>query len=295
MLLNDVTFVLDESFTAFNKISSLSRELLDSGSTMEESVKTEKEEALEEAKNKAKSYMSLTNESVATLKLFTDALAESFTTPEVVQRLADMLDYNLESLVGPKQKELRVENPEEYHFDAKNLLGDIIDVYLNLATKTNFHFAIARDGRCYKPVNFDSARNILSNYGLKSSEELKRWDKLGTAVENAKVEIAEEDEDLSDAPDEFIDPLLSTVMIDPVILPISRTVVDRSSIRQHLLSDSIDPFNRTPLKIEDVISNGELKAQIEAYRKEKREQRIAKQNAAAMEQDEVEEKMDTTL
>ena len=42
-------------------------------------------------------------------------------------------------------------------------------------------------------------------------------------------------------------------MKDPVTLPTSRVVVDRATIRGHLLSDSSDPFNRVPLKIEDVI------------------------------------------
>ena len=42
-------------------------------------------------------------------------------------------------------------------------------------------------------------------------------------------------------------------MRDPVMLPTSRTIVDRSTIKSHLLSDSKDPFNRMPLAIEDVI------------------------------------------
>ena len=44
-----------------------------------------------------------------------------------------------------------------------------------------------------------------------------------------------------------------TLMEDPVILPTSKTSIDRSTIRSHLLSDPTDPFNRSPLKIEDVI------------------------------------------
>ena len=44
-----------------------------------------------------------------------------------------------------------------------------------------------------------------------------------------------------------------TLMEDPVILPTSKTSIDRSTIRSHLLSDPNDPFNRAPLKIEDVI------------------------------------------
>lgn len=50
-----------------------------------------------------------------------------------------------------------------------------------------------------------------------------------------------------------LDPLIFTLMEDPVILPASRMSIDRATIRSHLLSDPNDPFNRVPLKIEDVI------------------------------------------
>ena len=49
------------------------------------------------------------------------------------------------------------------------------------------------------------------------------------------------------------DPLMYTLMRDPVTLPASRVVVDRSTIKSHLLSDSKDPFNRQPLSLENVI------------------------------------------
>lgn len=41
-------------------------------------------------------------------------------------------------------------------------------------------------------------------------------------------------------------------MEDPVLLPTSNTVVDRSTIRAHLLGDTRDPFNRLPLTMEMV-------------------------------------------
>lgn len=50
-----------------------------------------------------------------------------------------------------------------------------------------------------------------------------------------------------------VDPLMYTVMRDPVLLPSSKTIIDRSTIKAHLLSDSTDPFNRVPLKLEDVV------------------------------------------
>jgi ubiquitin conjugation factor E4 B len=252
LLLNDVTFVLDESFTAFIQIYNLQKELSTNGASLDQAQRQEKEEALSSAQSKAKSYMSLTNETVGMLKLFTEALSNSFTMPEVVQRLADMLDYNLNAMAGPKQTTLKVPNPEEYNFNPGALLAEIVDVYLNLSEKPNFILAVARDGRSYKPEIFAAAGAILKRLPLKSPEELRKWENLQKKFAAAKAEDEATEHDLGDIPDEFLDPLVYTLMEDPVTLPTSRIVVDRSSIRSHLLSDPTDPFNRVPLKIEDV-------------------------------------------
>lgn len=49
-----------------------------------------------------------------------------------------------------------------------------------------------------------------------------------------------------------LDPILSSVMEDPVLLPTSNTIVDRSTIRAHLLGDTRDPFSRAPLSMDMV-------------------------------------------
>ncbi|RMZ89405.1 hypothetical protein DV736_g3364, partial [Chaetothyriales sp. CBS 134916] len=269
LLLNDVTFVLDESFTAFHTIHELSRELALAGTTLNEEQRGEKEEALEAAKGKAKSYMQLTNETVAMLKLFTEALADAFTMPEIVQRLADMLDYNLDAMVGPKRESLKVENLQEYNFNPRALLSEIVDVYLNLMNKDNFILAVARDGRSYKPANFAAAARILKEKMLKSAEELVKWRELVDKIAKAKQDDDNVEAELGDIPDDFLDPLMYTLMEDPVILPVSRTIIDRSTIRSHLLSDPHDPFNRVPLKIEDVIPATEMKQKIELFKEER--------------------------
>lgn len=46
---------------------------------------------------------------------------------------------------------------------------------------------------------------------------------------------------------------MATIMLDPVILPSSRVILDRATIKSHLLSVSTDPYSRAPLKIEDVV------------------------------------------
>lgn len=79
------------------------------------------------------------------------------------------------------------------------------------------------------------------------------------------------DEALVNPPDEFLDPILSILMKDPVTLPSSKVIVDRSTISRHLLSDQSDPFNRSPLSMDQVIPNTDLKTKIEEWIKERLE------------------------
>lgn len=232
---------------------------------MDQSVRQEKEELLSEHKRKAKDYMGLTNETMSMLKLFTEALATSFTMPEVVQRLADMLDYNLDLMVGPKRLDLIVENAAEYGFRPKGLLSDIVDVYLNLRHKEPFQLAVARDGRSYKPARFDEAIAILSRSSSKSNDDMAAFQKLATDIAAVHAADQQAEDDLGEIPDELQDPLMGSLMEDPVILPSSKQILDRSTIRSHLLSDATDPFNRMPLKIEDVIPAVDKKKEIDEF------------------------------
>jgi ubiquitin conjugation factor E4 B len=280
LLLNDVTFVLDESFTAFKQIHDISRMLKNPDSGLDTNARQEQEEKLSAAQDKAKSYMQLTNETVAMLKLFTEALSDSFTKKEVVVRLAHMLDYNLEALVGPKKADLKVENPAAYHWDPRTLLSEIVDVYLNLREKQLFLESVATDDRSYRPEYFVEAAKIMDRFKLKSPEELQKWDHLAERIRGLKEEHDMEDADLGDVPDEYLDPLLASIMEDPVILPVSRQTLDRSTVQSHLLSDPHDPFNRAPLTIDQVIPNDALREEIQKWKAERLAEKRAERNAA---------------
>jgi ubiquitin conjugation factor E4 B len=280
LLLNDVTFVLDESFTSFKEIHEVSK-LLEDAANMDQNVRQENEEKLSAAQGKAKSYMQLTNETVAMLKLFTEALADSFTKKEVVVRLAHMLDFNLEALVGPKRANLRIKNPEEYGWNPTQMLAEVTDVYLNLQGKQSFIDAVATDGRAYRPEYWTEAHKILTKWKLKNPDQLIEWEQMAAQIATAKEQADLVEADLGEIPDDYVDPLMATLMEDPVTLPISKQVVDRSTIQSHLLSDPQDPFNRTPLKIEDVIPNDALREEIQTWKANLLAQKMAERNSAA--------------
>jgi ubiquitin conjugation factor E4 B len=280
MLLNDAIYVLDEALTKLTKIRSLERELEDRFLSPEDRQK--KDEELQQLANTAKSFMQLSNETLEMMKLFTEAMGEAFTMPEIVSRLAGMLNYNLETLAGKKAAaELSVSNKEKYHFRPVQIISDIVDIYLNLEDSSVFIDAVAADGRSYNPEVLNRVSQILTSKHQKEPAEIARWDKLKLKFIDAKLQLDQADLDLGEIPADFEDPIMGDLMTDPVLLP-SRHIVDRSTIVQHLLSDRKDPFTRQPMTIEDAIPQPELKEKILQWRDEKIKAAREKMKSEAM-------------
>lgn len=268
LLLNDATYVLDEALSKFSKIHTLEIELRYHRETMSQEDRQKNEEELKQLQSAATSYMQLANETMEMMKLFTKALRDAFTMPEIVQRLASMLNYNVETLAGPKARELKVEQPEKYQFRPGALLSDLIDIYIHLGRSREFIHSVATDGRSYRPATFEKASTILQAKTTKDPAEIRAWDRLREKFLEAKLEADQAELDLGEIPAEFEDPILGDLMTDPVLLP-SKHIVDRSTIVQHLLSDPKDPFTRQPMTIDDAVPDDDLRAKIEAWKQEK--------------------------
>ncbi|KAI0259835.1 ubiquitin elongating factor core-domain-containing protein [Gloeopeniophorella convolvens] len=276
MMINDVTYLMDESLSELAQIHTIQQEMANQAAWTAQSPqqRREREGTLHGLERQATSYTQLGNSTVDMLKIFTAETKEPFMMPEIIDRLAAMLDYNLDALVGPRCNDLRVENREKYHFNPRQLLSDVLQVYLNLSDQPDFVRAIAGDGRSYRKELFEQAARISAKNNLKSPNEIEQLRLFVVKVEETKATL-EAEEELGEVPEEFLDQLMFTVMRDPVILPTSRAVLDRSTIKSHLLSDSKDPFNRAPLAIEDVIPHTELKERIQAFLAERKNKNTA--------------------
>ncbi|KAK7048400.1 U-box domain-containing protein [Favolaschia claudopus] len=271
LMINDVTYLMDESLSELTQIHTIQQEMDDQAAWNAQSVqhRREREGTLRTLERHASGYISLGRSTVELLKVFTAELKQPFMMPEIVDRLAAMLDYNLHALVGPKYRDLEVRDREKLKFNPKALLSDIIQVFLNLSDQEPFIRAVAGDGRSYSQELFERAANTALKRTLKSETEVQQLRAFVAKVEECRLNL-EAEEDLGEVPDEFLDPLMFTIMRDPVLLPTSRTIIDRSTIKSHLLSDSKDPFNRAQLSIEEVIPDPELKARIDAFLIERR-------------------------
>ncbi|ODQ78526.1 hypothetical protein BABINDRAFT_9297 [Babjeviella inositovora NRRL Y-12698] len=274
-MLNDTTYLLDEAYGDLSEIHNLQSELARRANSQSalanppmEGTDDELNERLDSVERQSKNYVQLSNKTLELFKLFTSEVPRAFVLPEIVDRLAGMLDYNLAALVGPKCRDLKVANPEKYAFDPKQLLGHFAQVYINLSGEEEFVLAVARDGRSFARALFARAEEILARYHILPADAVTALGSFAARADAQKRADDDEELELGDVPDEFLDPLMYTLMSDPVILPGSKISIDRSTIKSHLLSDATDPFNRMPLKLEDVEDDVELRARIAAWKYE---------------------------
>ncbi|GAA98825.1 uncharacterized protein L969DRAFT_95506 [Mixia osmundae IAM 14324] len=274
LLLNDTTFLLDESLGKFSLIKELDKLMADSAAwsalTEEERKAKSKEKA--DYEGQAQSYLQLVYESVGLLRVFTEETTAPFVRGEIVDRLAAMLDNNLDVLAGPRCKDLKIANADKIKFRPRELLADILQVIMNLSRRVEFATAVARDGRSYSRELYYRAAGIAVRAALKTEQEMDELRKFVDQVEQIAADDRD-DEAGEDVPEEFMDPLTYTIMRDPVLIPKSNNILDRTSISQHLLSEATDPFTRQPLTIEECVPAVDLKSRIDAFLQAKRDAR----------------------
>jgi len=270
MLINDTTFLLDESLDSLKRIHE-AQELMEDPvewAALPREQQVQRQRTLSQDERQCRSYLTLATETVEMFNYLTVSIKEPFFKAEIVDRLATMLNFNLQQLCGPKCKDLKVKNPEKYGFDPKKLLQQLTNLYLHL-NYPEFHQAIANDERSYRKELFEAAISRLTKAVILNKVEIDKFRGIADEVEKLVKLKNLEDQDFEDAPEEFKDPLMDTLMKDPVILP-SGNVMERSIIERHLLNSSTDPFSRLPLTAEQLVPNLDLKLRIQAWCRDKK-------------------------
>ncbi|CAN2388081.1 Ubiquitination factor E4B [Pristimantis euphronides] len=269
MLINDTTFLLDESLESLKRIHEMQEEMRNKEhwDQLPRDQQQTRQSQLAQDERVSRSYLALATETVDMFHILTKQVQKPFLRPELGPRLAAMLNFNLQQLCGPKCRDLKVENPEKYGFEPKKLLDQLTDIYLHLDC-ARFAKAIADDQRSYSKELFEEVISKMKKAGIKSTIAIEKFKLLAEKVEEIVARNARAEIDYSDAPDEFRDPLMDTLMSEPVRLP-SGTIMDRSIILRHLLNSSTDPFNRQTLTESMLEPVPELKERIHAWMRDK--------------------------
>ncbi|KAG7198729.1 hypothetical protein KM043_001720 [Ampulex compressa] len=270
MLMNDTTFLLDESLESLKRIHEVQELMSDIGAwtALSQEQQQSRTRQLAADERQARSYLTLAKETVAMFHYLTVDITEPFLRPELVGRLCAMLNFNLQQLCGPKCKNLKVRKPQKYGWEPRALLRQLVDIYLHLDCD-HFAAALASDERSFCKELFTDAASRLERSAIKTTTEIERFIALAERAAVIARDNRARDEDYGDAPEEFRDPLMDTLMEDPVKLP-SGIVMDKAVIIRHLLNSATDPFSRQPLSEDMLTPMADLKERISVWKQQKK-------------------------
>ncbi|VDO35527.1 unnamed protein product [Haemonchus placei] len=237
MVINDATFLLDESLAALKKIHDVELVMAnkEEWAALGREEQQQREGILEDAKRQVRSWLIYAKDTLELLGYLTRDAPQPFAQDVLGDRLASMLNHNIAQLCGRKCMELK---------------------------------------RSYTPQMMNDVIRRLQSNNIVPISQIERFRALAEKVETLYNNKAQQEMELEDAPEEFkvivsyniarfryyiliysSDPVMDTLMEDPVRLP-SGHIMDRKHIMRHLLSSQTNPFNRAPLT-EDELEPGE--------------------------------------
>jgi ubiquitin conjugation factor E4 B len=270
MIINDSIYLLDESFKKLPEVKRLEGELEQEGESSEQQQqgggRRDRRRELTRNQQIIRTQFTLADANVRMMSFTSEDLPQTFLVPEMVERVGAMLNYFLQALAGEQRKQLAVKDQQKYNFRPKELLRQLLAIYVNLykGAPERFARAVAADERSFSMPVLQEACRLARNFLLLSESHFRGLEEMMKQAKSCAEEEAAMQEDLSDAPDEFLDPVTFAIMSDPVTLP-SGHVIDKPTIQRHLLSDETDPFSRQPLTNDMLEPNSSLKQRIQMY------------------------------
>lgn len=167
-------------------------------------------------------------------------------------KFATLISYYLRVLTNKS-------NIEKFANVSYNYRSTLVLILMLLSNMSSF--ALARE-LCQQ----EDVENLVRAFSLK----LKTRDREQTIILTQFVSKLRHLQSLYDdyattLPEHYFDPISSAIMRNPVKLPVSKLIVDYSTIMIQLQKAPIDPYTRTPLTQQDLIPCGRLKSEFDHF------------------------------
>lgn len=183
-------------------------------------------------------YMNLTSN-------FTNYINKTFVDQGIRDKFTSFLNFIIGELIG-NSKQLKIKDPDKYTFKPILYLEYLLKILLSMCDLNTFCESFSNDTRYFNSNYILKFVRILEKNNKITPIETNIILKFQKTVDILHTEYIQNDIEI---PDEFCDPIMQTIIEDPVFLPNCDIIMDRSIITRHLLSDEHNPFNRDKLTI----------------------------------------------
>jgi hypothetical protein len=239
---------------------------------LEADRKADKRKLLAETEQTVQGCFFCASQTTPLLALLTSrpAICRRLVEGVLLPQVAAMLVQGIELLAGPRAGELKVSDASSaLGFKPRALLRELLTAFLNLAAEERFIEAVAGSAMWRSSAMLSAVERAERVHVLEEPGATARLRAVVARIDAACGRVVEEEGELGDVPERFADPLIGSLMRDPV--RVGGTVYDRSSITQQILADPRDPYTRAPIRLEDIVPQPELKAEIETWLRERKE------------------------
>lgn len=128
--------------------------------------------------------------------------------------------------------DMQVSNPEQLGFRPRELVTVVAACTLQLARGNDFAKAIVKSG-FYSAEMWNRGLRLLRKFALLPEDKIAQFETFIGELDRHHQEALSAAIDVTEVPDEYLDPLMATIMEDPVELPTSKYIVDRYAGSPH--------------------------------------------------------------
>merc|ERR1712228_141983 len=198
---------------------------------------------------------------------------EPFMDNLILPRIAVLVSVYLDRLSNGSELRVKGNLREDYNFNAKFLLVTVVSIF-NVLCSENSEFldAIVEDEAHFNYKSYTKAISVLRKKDLMTSGEIEKFESALAILIKKFEEKKNIEMMLGDIPNKYLDPIMQTLMTDPVILgknknekDTNKYVMDRKVIERHLMNNPNNPFNREPPTKNELIPDNELKQEIDEW------------------------------
>ena len=172
----------------------------------------------------------------------------------IKDKFTGILNYFIYLLIGPSKKYI-IKKQRDLNLKLIEDMFTIFEIFFKYIDNNEFKYSIVRDSLYYNTDYLRKLISVLLNKQKILSIEFNSMNSFINSIENYKHKYDKINE--IEIPDEYADPIMGTLIYNPVMLPGCNTIMDKDVIYRHLLDKETNPFNRDKLTIDELVKFNE--------------------------------------
>lgn len=237
-IMNDINELFQEIIQTFDKITELN---------LDTNVNVNNEDKYSQIFQLIETFTTFFYENLYLLYILAEHYSDELLSEHLCNKIIESLCHIIKKITTNIHKYNTLIINNNLNIDMNSLITATIKIIIKFSNYSTFKLLLFDYEKQQNNNVYSEIIQILF------SEEINSWDLYYNLLqlENdiKKIQLLTNSKTI---PDKFLDPLLNSIILNPVILPDSKQFIDKSTILKHLENNETDPFTRKKLTINEL-------------------------------------------